>query len=77
MGLRPANLPELLAFGAKYPKKQREFPIVALGSVWRYWCGSRSVACLWSVGSLRFLFLYWLEFGGDAIYRFAAVRKSA
>ena len=33
MGLRPATLPELLAFGAKYPDKQREFPIVALGSV--------------------------------------------
>jgi len=26
-GLRPATLPELLAFGASYPEKQREFPI--------------------------------------------------
>jgi len=32
MGFRPATLPELLAFGAKYLDKQREFPIVALGS---------------------------------------------
>lgn len=33
-GLRPATLPELLAFGAKYPELQREFTILALGSVW-------------------------------------------
>ena len=30
--LRPINLSELLAFGAKYPEKQLAFPIVALGS---------------------------------------------
>ncbi len=34
--LRPATLPELLAFGAKYPDIQRQFPIVALGSIWRW-----------------------------------------
>ena len=36
-GLRPATLPELLAFGAKskYPDIQCDFPIVVLGSVWR------------------------------------------
>ncbi len=33
MGLRPATIWELLAFGAKYPELQREFPVVALGSV--------------------------------------------
>ena len=33
--LRSAELPELLAFGAAYPQKQREFVIVALGSVGR------------------------------------------
>ncbi len=32
-GLRAAELPELLAFGAKYPDAAREFPMVALGSV--------------------------------------------
>jgi hypothetical protein len=42
-GLRPATLPELLAFGAKYPDKQREFPIVALGSVWRSRGGDRDL----------------------------------
>ncbi|MCK5591321.1 MAG: hypothetical protein KAI72_05140 [Candidatus Pacebacteria bacterium] len=30
--LRPVTLPELLAFGAKYPKQQLDFPIAALGS---------------------------------------------
>ena len=31
-GLRPANSAELLAFGARFPDTQREFPIAALGS---------------------------------------------
>ena len=33
-GLRPANLEELCAFGAKFPKVQNRFPIVALGSIY-------------------------------------------
>lgn len=44
--LRPATLPELLAFGAKYPDEQRKYPIIALGSVWSDWSGGRSVVCL-------------------------------
>lgn len=74
-GLRPAILPELLAFGAAYPDKQREFPIVAFGSVWRSWGGGRYVAYLDRVGSERSLFLdLWL---GDwfGSHRFLAVRK--
>ena len=35
MGYRPTELHELLAFGARYPEIQREFPVVALGSVWQ------------------------------------------
>src|SRR3989344_4382360 len=50
-GLRAATLPELLAFGATYPEKQREFPIVALGSVWRDRGGGRDVPCLDGSGS--------------------------
>lgn len=30
--LRVAKLPEVLAFGAKHPNRQREYPIVGLGS---------------------------------------------
>ncbi len=75
-GLRPATLPELLAFGAAYPDKQREFPIVALGSVWRGPSGDRSVPGLWGCAGGRGLDLGW--FGGDwgGYYRFLVVRES-
>ena len=46
-GFRPAELPELLAFGATYPEKQREFPpIVGLGSGWQHWDTLRGAAFL-------------------------------
>ena len=74
-GLRPANLHELLVFGEKYPKIQREFPIVALGSV----CGDRlgdcHVPCLNMDGVGRDLSLDLLGGEWGNIYRFAAVRK--
>lgn len=38
--LHPANAPELLAFGAKYPFKQKIRPIVALGPVWHISLGN-------------------------------------
>ncbi len=74
-GLRPATLPELLAFGAKYPEKQREFPIVALASAWRHWLGGRSVPFLSRNAEERDLGLSWLDSRWGALYRFAAVRK--
>ena len=76
-GLRPATLAELLAFGAKYPKKQKEFPIIALGSVWQDLFGYRSVPALWSDGVRRDLALDCFEFRWSEYFRFAAVRKSA
>jgi hypothetical protein len=45
-GLRPATLPELLAFGAKYPDEQRKYPIIALGSIGACRINSRSVVYL-------------------------------
>ena len=72
--LRPANLVEMLAFGAKYPDEQRKFPIVALGSVWRSMLG-RDVAYLWSDSGFRKLSLRWFGHGWNANYRFLAVRK--
>ncbi|MBI1852361.1 MAG: hypothetical protein HYR85_18630 [Planctomycetes bacterium] len=72
-GVRPATLPELLAFGAKYPEKQREFSVVALASVWRPWRDLRSSPCLWGDARERFLDLRWLDWWGLP-YRFAAVR---
>lgn len=45
--LRPAGLPELLAFGATYPDKQQEVPpIVALGPVSQDWKTLRGAAYL-------------------------------
>ena len=76
-GLRPVTLPELLAFGAKYPDKQCAFPIVALGSVWRVSGVGRRVAYLWRGAGSRGLGLYWLGDGWGAHSRFAAVRNSA
>ncbi len=74
MGLRPATHAELLAFGAKYPEFQRQFPIVALGSSDEV-LGDRSVLYLCSGGRGRSLNLSW--FGGDwgGSFRFLAVRK--
>lgn len=75
MGLRPAKIEELLAFGAKYPKVQREFPIVALGSVWRFAHGLRHVPYLGRSGAGRGLSLGWFEGEWVERCRFAAVSK--
>jgi hypothetical protein len=75
MGYRPAELMELLAFGEKYPEIQREFPIVALASVWQGPRGSRSVPCLCRFGSGRGLDLIWIGDDWSGFWRFAAVRK--
>jgi len=75
-GLRPAKIEELLALGADQPELQRQFPIIALGSVWRVSDGSRRVACLGRSGAERSLGLRWYGFGWDDVCRFAAVRKS-
>lgn len=40
IGMRFAEIHELLAFGEKYPDVQREFPVAALGSEWRRGMGS-------------------------------------
>lgn len=75
MSLRPANLKELLALGEKFPDIQREFPIIALGSVWRDRYGYRGCAFLLRGGSMRSLSLDWLLVRWREFCRFAAVRK--
>lgn len=62
LNLRPANLSELSAFGAKFPQKQREFPIIALGSVWDDSGDGRNVPYLRKGASGRYLCLD--DFGG-------------
>ncbi|MEK7078409.1 MAG: hypothetical protein AAB911_02465 [Patescibacteria group bacterium] len=74
-GLRPATLAELLAFGAKYPDIQRQFPIIALGAVWQNRRGYRSVPALWGSSIGRFLDLHYFDDGWDGYYRFLAVLK--
>ncbi len=74
-GYRPATLPELLAFGARYPDKQREFPIVALGSFWRNCDGHRFVAVLDVDGCGRCLSIGWCGCDWNEHCRFLVVRK--
>ena len=75
MGLRPVELPELLALGAECPAEQRKYPVVALGSVWRSWDGNRYVAYLYGHGGKRGLGLDDSGDGWDGHCRFAAVCK--
>lgn len=74
-GMRPAILPELCAFGSTYPEKQREFPIVALGSVWQYRRGNRYVAYLDFWRAERELRLNRFDYRWSDDCRFAVVRK--
>ena len=74
-GLRPAELPELLAFGAAYPEVQRQFSVAGLGSVWRDRKGDRNVPCLYAASEGRYLDLHWWDDGWYTFSRFVALRK--
>jgi len=74
-GLRAAELPEFLAFGAKYPDVQRKFSIAGLGSVWRDRKGYRNVPCLYEASEGRYLDLHWWDDAWYSYSRFAATRK--
>jgi len=74
-GFGPARIEHLLALGAKQPELQRQFPIVALGSVWRSSAVDRRVAYLGWGGAERGLGLYWCECDWGGCCRFVAVRQ--
>jgi len=74
-GLRAAELPELLVFGAKYPDVQRKFSIAGLGSVWQDRKRYRNVPCLYEASEGRYLDLHWWDDGWYSYTRFAAVHK--
>lgn len=74
-GYRPATFMELLVLGFLFPEPQRQFPIVALGSVWHSAHGFRYVPCLDINGSKRELDLGWSVGGWIAHCRFLGVRK--
>jgi hypothetical protein len=74
-GLRAAELPEFLAFGAKYPDVQRKFSVAGLGSVWRDRRGYRNVPCLYEASEGRYLDLHWWDDAWYSHTRFVAVPK--
>lgn len=77
LGLRSARIEELLAFGEKYPDIQRQFPVIALGSVWVGSDGRRRVPALDSWDSERDLDLGLddPDGGWGGFCRFLAVSK--
>jgi hypothetical protein len=72
----PAKIEHLLAFGATYPEEQRQYPIIALGSVAGV-SGDRDVPDLDRLGAERDLDLGWWDGGWDGDDRFLAVRKQS
>jgi hypothetical protein len=72
--LRPALYEELLAFAAKYPEFQKQFPIGALGSVCRYDDYLCSPCVSW-YDEKRYLSFHWIAHGWLAFFRFLAMRK--
>jgi hypothetical protein len=76
MNLRPANIQELLSLGEKHPNLQREYPIIALGSVCRSFDGHLTCPILGSDSSgCRRISFDWVEDGWGGICRFAAVSR--
>jgi hypothetical protein len=74
-GYRPATLMELLVLGFILPGLQRQFPIVALGSIWLSADGHRYVPCLGVGDGKRGLDLDWFDSVWRACCRFLGVRK--
>lgn len=74
-GLRPGTMFELAHFGEQHPEVQRQFPVVALGSVWADPDGRRCVGCLWEDGGHQGLGLGWYVGRWGASDRFLAFRK--
>lgn len=73
--LRPATLPELLAFAAAYPSLQRLTPIIALGSVWQEPELGELVPFIWSFNNERVLLLSQSSDGWIEQVSFLAVIK--
>jgi hypothetical protein len=76
-GLEPAKIEHLLAFGAAYPEIQREFLVIAFGSVWVDVNGHRFYPSLDCLGGKRELLLDWCDDARHwgATCRFLAVGK--
>lgn len=74
--LRPGTVKELLSLSIDNPDKQREFPIVEVGSVWLRPSGRRHVAFLFRWHGGRHLNLAWRGSEWSEDCRFLAFRES-
>ncbi len=75
-GFRPATIAELLAIGETQPELQKQFPIIALGSVWRAPYGYLNVPGLhWNDDERKLRLYHQFERDLSADFRFLAVRK--
>jgi hypothetical protein len=72
---RPAELPELLAFGEEHLDMQCNCSVVALGSWWHDRSDYRRVPCLDVNSDQRKLGLVWWGHKWESNYRFTAIRK--
>ena len=76
-GYRPANIFELLAFEARYPDRQRKYPIVVLASKWQYDENNWAVPAVVELEHGRYLGL--IRFANNAGFsqksRFLVIRK--
>lgn len=77
-GYRPANLIELLVLGSLFPELQRQFPIVALGSISQKIESEDDYVCcvpyLSANDSWREIFIHWFILDWDNRYRFLGVK---
>ena len=74
-GFSPAKIEDLLVLGESQPELQKQFPIIALGSVWRDSDGNPLVPYLRWSGIERNLNLDYFASSWRSGYRFLAVRK--
>lgn len=74
-GYEPSDIGELLNYGAKNPDEQRQYPIIALGSVCVRSGGDRCVADLHRHDAGRALHLVRVDVRWDGRCRFLARRK--
>ncbi len=76
--LRPATLPEMLAFGAKYPEMGVEFPVMAFGSISTKQDDVFNVPYLGQdvmTTGLRELGLFWYDLGWGWTFHYLAAPK--
>jgi len=74
-GYRPATITELLVLGKNYPKIQKKFSVVALGSVWHNAGGFRYVPVLGFSNRGRGVVLSWYDGRWSDHFYFLAINK--